>query len=236
MTLAITLVVQFAAAAALLFALPALARRRPAKPGRNSYIASQIVYQPASLVVAAAVLGVSWLLNPENFARYFSVGTIGAPATPVAWLGIGPSDTWATLGLSFAVTITVVTSIFLFFRFRGTGVRLAELAPLLGWVLLFALTNSFAEEAIFRLGIIVPLVGVVATPWVLLISAVIFGAPHYRGMPNGIIGALLAGFLGWLLAGSVIDTGGIFWAWTIHFLQDVVIISALALSAAHSEE
>lgn len=42
----------------------------------------------------------------------------------------------------------------------------------------------------------------------------------------------MAGLMGWLLAKSVAETNGIFWAWTIHFLQDVVIISALALAAA----
>jgi hypothetical protein len=33
--------------------------------------------------------------------------------------------------------------------------------------------------------------------------------------------------LGWLLARSVMDTRGMGWAWFIHFLQDVVIISVL---------
>jgi len=39
--------------------------------------------------------------------------------------------------------------------------------------------------------------------------------------------------LGWLLAKSVIETNGIFWAWFIHFLQDIVIFSAFVLAAVN---
>lgn len=46
---------------------------------------------------------------------------------------------------------------------------------------------------------------------------------------NGVIGILMAGVLGWLMMKSVMETQGIFWAWSIHFLQDVVIFSALIL-------
>jgi len=52
-------------------------------------------------------------------------------------------------------------------------------------------------------------------------------------MPNGVIGAFLAGVLGYVLAKSVDETQGIFWAWAIHFLQDVVIIGAGYLAQAH---
>lgn len=55
-------------------------------------------------------------------------------------------------------------------------------------------------------------------------SALVFGLPHYFGTPGGVVGSLMAGFLGWLLAKSIQETGGIFWAWLIHFIQDVVIL------------
>jgi hypothetical protein len=42
----------------------------------------------------------------------------------------------------------------------------------------------------------------------------------------------MAGLLGWLLAKSVLETNGIFWAWCIHFLQDIVIFSAFVMAAA----
>ena len=60
-------------------------------------------------------------------------------------------------------------------------------------------------------------------------SAVVFGLPHYFGTPSGIVGALIAGFLGWLLATSLVETQGLLIAWAIHFVQDVVIITSMIL-------
>jgi hypothetical protein len=51
-------------------------------------------------------------------------------------------------------------------------------------------------------------------------------------MPSGIIGAVMAGVLGYVMAKSVYETKGIFWAWAIHFLQDVIIIGPLFLISA----
>ncbi|MBA2780490.1 CPBP family intramembrane glutamic endopeptidase, partial [Billgrantia kenyensis] len=115
-------------------------------------------------------------------------------------------------------------------NFRGAWKQLFRYLP---WVLLFSLTNSFSEEVVYRLGVIVPLYGRIEPGYIMLISAIAFGAPHLRGMPNGLIGAIMAGFLGWLLAKSVIETHGIFWAWFIHFVQDVVIFSAFVMAAAN---
>jgi len=58
---------------------------------------------------------------------------------------------------------------------------------------------------------------------IILLSAIAFGLVHFGGMPHGLIGMFMAGFLGWFLAKAVIETQGIFWAWFIHFIQDVVI-------------
>jgi hypothetical protein len=44
----------------------------------------------------------------------------------------------------------------------------------------------------------------------------------------------MAGFLGWLLAMSVVETRGFFLAWTIHFVQDVVIITSMILMSRSS--
>jgi len=70
----------------------------------------------------------------------------------------------------------------------------------------------------------------------MLVSAVIFGLAHYGGMPHGMVGMSMAGVLGWLLMKSVLETHGIFWAWLIHFLQDVVIFSGLILLNTKASE
>ena len=61
--------------------------------------------------------------------------------------------------------------------------------------------------------------------------AVYFGLIHFYGIPYGVVGVLLAGFLGWILAKSIQDTGGFFWAWFIHFWQDVWIFAFMAIGS-----
>jgi hypothetical protein len=60
-----------------------------------------------------------------------------------------------------------------------------------------------------------------------IVSGALFGSAHYLGTPGGPSGCLLAGFLGWLLAKSVLETQGIGWAWFIHFVLDVIIFVAI---------
>ena len=46
--------------------------------------------------------------------------------------------------------------------------------------------------------------------------------------PGGPFGVVLAGFLGWLLAKSMIETRGFVWAFLIHFIGDILIFSGMA--------
>ena len=197
------------------------------------YINTQSKYQALLLGVAVLVLFAVYFVNEANFSAFLAPGTIAAPAKAVAWLGVSDGESWLSLGVSLSLFITLATATFVFLQFRKSGGSLKNLVPYLPWVLLFSLTNSFSEEAVYRLGVVVPLVGSIDPAYILLISAVAFGAPHLRGMPNGIVGALMAGLLGWLLAKSVVETNGIFWAWFIHFLQDIVIFSAFVMAAAN---
>jgi membrane protease YdiL (CAAX protease family) len=82
---------------------------------------------------------------------------------------------------------------------------------------------------IYRVGINSPLADLLSPNKIFLISAIIFGVAHIQGMPNGIGGVILAGLLGYVLSKSVYETNGVFWAWLIHFLQDVIIIGTLYL-------
>ena len=62
-----------------------------------------------------------------------------------------------------------------------------------------------------------------------IISAVLFGLPHYFGNPSGFIGVVMAGVLGYVLCKATIETKGITIAWIIHFVQDVIIFTALMM-------
>jgi len=196
-----------------------------------SYVNQQSRYQVLIMSIALLIIVLLYLFYPQNFMSFFAVGQLDAKASAVPWFGIRAEESWLALGSSLAFFITLITSTFVYLQFRKSVAGFKALIPYFPWVVLFALTNSFGEEVIYRLAILVPLVGHIDTAYVLLISAVIFGAPHLRGMPNGLVGAVMAGVLGWLLAKSVVETHGLFWAWTIHFLQDLVIFSAFILSA-----
>lgn len=95
------------------------------------------------------------------------------------------------------------------------------------WVAVLALMNAFTEEMITRFSVVALLDNLIPLPYVYLASALLFGSVHYFGMPGKIPGVLMAGFLGWLLAKSIGETQGFFWAWLIHFLQDVIIFTGL---------
>jgi membrane protease YdiL (CAAX protease family) len=65
-----------------------------------------------------------------------------------------------------------------------------------------------------------------------VITAVLFGLRHYYGQPSGPLGVVMAGIAGWFWARSMIETRGFFWAFFIHMVQDVVILSFLAVATA----
>lgn len=232
MHISIALLIVFAATAAILN-LGRFAQKSPLAISSLEYINTQAKYQVLLLGVALLVLLALYFVNAANFSTFLAPGNIAAPTKKVSWLGIAGGESWLELGVSLAFFITLATSTFVYLQFRKSAGALKQLLPYLPYVLLFSLTNSFCEEVVYRLGVIVPLAGSVATDYILIISAVAFGAPHLRGMPNGIMGALMAGLLGWLLAKSVVETNGFFWAWSIHCLQDVVIFSVFVLAAVN---
>ena len=76
-----------------------------------------------------------------------------------------------------------------------------------------------------QLGALTPAVGGAQA---LLMTAAYFGIGHFYGVPYGVLGVLMAGLLGWLLGRSMLETKGMFWAWAIHFVMDVVIFTFMA--------
>ncbi len=195
----------------------------------NSYVNGQVNYQIILLIIAGFSLLTTYLINKENFLTFFSFGHISIPGEELKFFGIKQGDSWLKTGLSLCFVITGVTAIFMYFQLKKTDIDWSILQSGMLWILLFSLTNSFSEEMIYRIGMVSPLNGLLAPRTIFLISAIIFGLAHISGMPSGIIGISLAGILGFVLAKSVFETHGFFWAWIIHFLQDVVIIASLYL-------
>lgn len=193
-------------------------------------INKQILYQSITLFATFVFLFVLWLTKRKTFQTYFRKGDISADILPEPMVGIKPkpSENWHHYGRNIAVIITGVTAVVIYFQLvRENGVTMGSMLKVLPFSIVFALSNSFVEESITRLGVVVVLKNSFGDKAIPFVSALIFGAIHYWGNPGGIAGVVVAGFLGWFLAKSILETKGIFWAWLIHFLQDVIIFSAL---------
>ena len=198
---------------------------------QNEYVNFQFNYQFALLFVTILSLAVTYFLNRENFLNFFTFGDISVPAKELKLFGIKANDSWLKTGISLTIVISLATATFMYFQMKQAQVNWDLLSGGILWILLFSLTNSFGEEMIYRMGIVSPLKGLLQPMTIFIISAILFGIPHLAGMPSGFIGATMAGVLGLVLAKSLYETNGFFWAWIIHFIQDIIIIGTLFLLA-----
>jgi hypothetical protein len=211
----------------LVYVKPNVKRVLPRPILGNAYVDVELKYQIITLVLVCLTLGLVFLVAPISFQKYFSLfGNISAPAVPVPAIGLVDQN-WLQLGIQFALIISGVTFVVIYFQLmRGKRLQEHTLRFFL-WVVVLALMNAFTEEMITRFSVVALLDNLIPLPYVYLTSALIFGSVHYFGMPGKIPGVLMAGFLGWLLAKSIGETQGFFWAWLIHFLQDVIIFAGL---------
>lgn len=197
----------------------------PALGGQRG-VTYQAVVQAAGLLLAAVTVVIALGLSRGQVRDFWGVGRPAAPAAPIRWLGVKEGTSWRRLGTVMLFWISALLTVFLYL---GLGSQLSRgLNPvLLGLALVFAVANAITEEAVFRLTVVGVLRGVVSDRVILALGAGIFGVIHYVGVPGGPIGVLMAGFLGWFLTRSILDTGGMFWAILIHTVQDIIILSIL---------
>ena len=195
----------------------------------NKFLNFQFNYQFCLLLITILSLATTYLLNKESFTNYFSIGNPYANGQELKMFGIKKGDSWLLTGLYLSIFISLATAFFMFFQLKKANVDWSLLQSGILWIILFSITNAFCEEIIYRLGIVSPLKGLLSPMSIFVVSAVLFGLPHLAGMPSGIIGAIMASLLGLVLAKSVYETDGLFWAVLIHFLQDIIIFSSLYL-------
>lgn len=188
----------------------------------------QLKYQLITFGLAIVALLVARALRPDTSRAYFRIGDLRAPATANRFFGIHAGESWRRVGWTLSILITVVTAVVIWFQVWA-GHETTRPVWVLLWVPLLAAVNAFVEEMLTRFGVVVALDGILAPKTIAIISGLVFGTVHYFGTPGGVVGVIVAGVLGWVLARSVLETRGLFWAWWVHFLQDIVIISALLL-------
>jgi membrane protease YdiL (CAAX protease family) len=158
-------------------------------------------------------------------------GNPSATAQPEPFLWLRKGIPWSRLAAILLVLFGIVVPAFLTWRSRPDFSGAADAVRFWPWAILTAALNAANEEFQFRSVILARLKDVAASQReAILISGVFFGLGHYFGQPSGMAGVLMAGFAGSIWAKSMIETRGFIWAFTIHFVQDVVIFAFLALS------
>lgn len=183
-------------------------------------------------LLPASVIMLSLLLMGLKRRDFFLVkGKIDAPVEPSRLLGMKKSEPWTRTGSIFAVVFTVVTFAFLVLAWKPSSDAFVKALPLIPVALLIAAINAFNEEFTLRAAPLSVLLPVIGKQQALMITTVYFGLGHFYGVPNGVLGVLLSGFLGWFLGKSLLETKGFFWAWIIHFLPDALIFTFYAMSA-----
>jgi len=197
-------------------------------PSFNIYMLAE---QSLHLVVTLVIIVFLWIVK-KNFAAFFlAKGDVSAPVEPVRWLGVKAGEKWGKFGWILAICISLGTLAFLVIAGRPPMEFVVKALPFLPAVLLAAALNAFNEELTYKASFLSVLEDAVGRQQALLLVAAFFGLLHFYGVPYGIVGVILAAFLGWILGKSMLETRGLFWAWFIHFLQDVLIFAFLAIGS-----
>ena len=158
---------------------------------------------PNIAAIPVGLAGVVALLHRQRSTRSWFRGTELGPAVAV--------------GVAASVTLIV------WYQRYGEGTHYGLDRSFLSVVGLvaFAGLNALAEEAIFRL----PLLGVAAAHRVpvSVVSAVLFGAAHVRGVPSGAVGMVLACCFGLAQTVLVFRSRALWYAVISHVLVDVIV-------------
>jgi membrane protease YdiL (CAAX protease family) len=160
---------------------------------------------------------------------FLKPGEIAAPGKRMRIFLVKEGSSWRTTGLSLLVTVTVFLGIFMLMGMKQMNreFSLSAFFANIPFIIIFAVFNAWSEEIFYRLVPAEFFSRFNNEKIYPVISGLIFGAAHWWGSPGGPIGIVMAGLLGWILARSVLETKGIFWALIIHLAQDLVIFGIL---------
>lgn len=129
----------------------------------------------------------------------------------------------ALISSTLLVQLWIVSNASHYFR---PGLLLTGLLP----ASVFAALNAFSEEFRFRC---LPLAygsRFMGVGQAIAATSILFGLAHFGGHPSGFSGVAMAAFFAWIVARSVVDTRGLGWAWSLHFIQDVIIFLMVVMT------
>jgi membrane protease YdiL (CAAX protease family) len=191
-----------------------------------------LAVQAPRFTTGAMAAGFLWLLTRRGrypfFLRPGQLGATAAPAPPImdrptSWRRLGP-----ILGLALTSGLVVFM---LVFGTPPSGEQLAGVLPLLPLVLIFAASNAFGEEMIYRASFLTTLEGAIGPRQALFSTALLFGIGHYYGVPYGLLGVAMSFVVGWIMGKAMLETRGFFWAWFIHICMDIAVFVFIAMGS-----
>lgn len=187
----------------------------------------QVRKMAAALIIILAMLGLGY--RRQDF--FLRRGELAAPANPMPIFGFSKATHWKRLGPTLAVYIGGAILLMMGVVSRPDAAAWQGLLPMLPAILGLAAMNAFAEEISYRAALLAPSHKALGSEQAIRLSAAYFGISRFYGVPNGLIGVLLAAFFGWVLGRAMLESRGLFWPWLIHLVADVVIFSFMAMGA-----
>ncbi len=197
----------------------------------SSFNVYMLAEQSLNLIVTLVMIAALFLMKKKRPDFYLVRGDTAAPVEPIRLLGVKQGERWNKFGIILTILISLGTLAFLIIAGRPPLDIVIQALPFLPVILLAAALNAFNEEVTYKASFLSVLESPVSARQALYMVALYFGIGHFYGVPYGVVGVILATFLGWILAKSMQETRGLFWAWFIHFWQDVWIFSFLAIGS-----
>lgn len=193
---------------------------------------SMLGEQLRRLLIALVVIAAFLLLRYRRADIFLVKGDLAATGAPIRWLGIMRPFSYRRFGPLAALCICLGLGAFMVIGGGWPQVTPGSLSLLtVAAVIILAAMNAFYENVTFRAAPLATLESAVGPGQAMLLTAFVFGIGHYYGVPYGIVGAVMAGALGWILNKTMLETRGFFWPWFIHFCQDALVFSFMALGA-----
>lgn len=160
---------------------------------------------------------------------YLVRGNPRAPASPSRLLQGRRTLPWNKVVWGWLPYYVVIILLIIWLQVRPTFTQVSHAFIFIPVLFLAAVLNAFGEEFVFRSVMLARLRPVVGSQQAIWMAAGLFGIMHYFGYPNGIPGVLLAAYLGWISAKSMVETGSIMWAMVIHTIGDFLIYFFMAM-------
>ena len=144
----------------------------------NNFVNGMAKYQFFALVVGLLVTITILVVSPES-RQFLNKGQLSIIADKEKWLGINGKSSWKINGLQLLLFISIPTGICMFMAVKYTNSIDNFQWGFIPLIVLFSLTNSLTEELIFRFGVVGGLFNQYPKLYILIISAILFGLPHF---------------------------------------------------------